>query len=43
MEKLSVIRQEIELNKWIVISNHFHAIAIINNSVNANGYLKLIF
>ncbi len=32
----SVIRQEIELDKYVVMPNHFHGIVIIN-SVGANG------
>jgi REP element-mobilizing transposase RayT len=30
------IRQEIELDEWIVMPNHFHAIVIIHNEINEN-------
>ena len=37
-QKSSVIRQEIELDVWVVMPNHFHGIVIItNDSVGANG------
>ena len=36
-QRSSVIRQEIELDGWVVMPNHFHAIVIINNPVGANG------
>ncbi len=35
-QKSSVIRQEIELDGWVVMPNHFHGIVIINNTVGAN-------
>ena len=35
--KSSSIRQEIELDGWVVMPNHFHGIVIINNPVGANG------
>ena len=35
-QKSSVIRQEIELDAWIVMPNHFHGIVIIENHVGAN-------
>ena len=43
-QRSSVIRQEIELDAWVVMPNHFHGIVIINsvganhgNCVGANG------
>ncbi|MDJ0636071.1 MAG: transposase [Xenococcaceae cyanobacterium MO_188.B29] len=37
-QKSSVIRQEIELDTWVVMPNHFHGIVIINkNTIGANG------
>ncbi|MDF5716226.1 MAG: hypothetical protein PUP93_20655 [Rhizonema sp. NSF051] len=38
-EQSSTIRQEIELDEWIVMPNHFHGIIFITNqpSVGANG------
>ena len=36
-QRLSVIRQEIELDASIVMPNHFHGIVIINNPVGANA------
>ena len=35
-QRSSVIRQEIELDAWVVMPNHFHGIVIIN-PVGANG------
>jgi len=35
-QKSSTIRQEIELDEWVVMPNHFHGIVIINNPVGAN-------
>ncbi|MEO0014714.1 MAG: hypothetical protein RLZZ535_3103 [Cyanobacteriota bacterium] len=36
-QKSSIIRQEIELDGWVVMPNHFHGIVIIANTVGANG------
>ncbi len=36
-QKSSIIRQEIELDEWVVMPNHFHGIVIIKNIVGANG------
>ena len=41
-QKSSVIRQEIELDAWVVMPNHFHGIVIINNPVGANGRSPLL-
>ena len=35
-QKSSIIRQEIELDEWVVMPNHFHGIVIIQNSVGKN-------
>ncbi|MBW4532690.1 MAG: transposase [Pleurocapsa minor HA4230-MV1] len=35
-QKSSVIRQEIELDGWVVMPNHFHGIVIIKNIVGKN-------
>ena len=35
-KKSSIIRQEIELDEWVVMPNHFHGIVIIQNSVGKN-------
>lgn len=35
-QKSSVIRQEIELDGWMVMPNHFHGIVIIKNIVGQN-------
>jgi putative transposase len=39
-EKSALIRQEIELDMWVIMPNHFHGIVVItnnNNSVEANN------
>jgi putative transposase len=36
-QRSSVIRQEIELDLWVVMPNHFHGIVIITDNVGANG------
>jgi len=33
-----LIRQEIELDSWVIMPNHFHGIVVINSNVGANGY-----
>ena len=33
--KIAKIRNEIELDKWIVMPNHFHGVLVINDSVGA--------
>ena len=37
-QKSSVIRQEIELDAWVVMPNHFHGIVMINKPVDANHH-----
>ncbi|WP_019498091.1 transposase [Pseudanabaena sp. PCC 6802] len=41
-QRSSVIRQEIELDLWAIMPNHFHGIVIITDNVGANGRLPLL-
>ena len=41
-EKTAMIRQEIELDEWVVMPNHVHGIVMITNIINAGSPAQIV-